>query len=253
MSNQADERFRQIFEDAKKDENIIGFFLGGSRAKGFENELSDYDVYIIVRDGKLKTYRKKYPFEKYKDIDLIVYSISEFKKHASWDGPENWARYNFAHLKVLIYKNKKIQKMVDEKSIIPKNKIKPFISEALDGYINYVYRSLKCARNGDLLAARLEAALSIPLFFDAIFALHGGRLRPYYKYLRWEMEKYPLEKLPMKTKDILESVSKILDNADIKIQQNLLETVEKLFRKKDYGKVFDDWGDKLNWMKNFQK
>lgn len=253
MSKQADERFRHLFEDAKKDENIIGFFLGGSRAKGFENKFSDYDVYIIVKDGKLKAYKKKYPFEKYKDMDLIVYSISEFKKHASWDGPENWARYNFAHLKVLIDKNKKIQKLVDEKSTIPKNKIKPFIRTALDGYVNYVYRSLKCARNGDLLAARLEAALSIPLFLDAIFALHGGRLRPYYKYLEWEFMNFPLNNFSMKPKKILESTSKILDNADVKTQQRLLETVEKTFRKEGYGKVFDDWGDDLDWMKSFQK
>ena len=253
MSKEADERFKQLFEDAKKDENIIGFFLGGSRAKGLENEFSDYDVYIIVKDSKLKEYKRKYPFEKYKNMDLIVYSISEFKKHASWDGPENWARYSFAHLKVMINKNKKIQKSVDEKSRIPKNKIRPFISAALDGYINYVYRSLKCAKNGDLLAARLEAALSIPLLLDAIFALHGGRLRPYYKYLEWEFMNFPLNKFHMNSKEILKSVSNILDNADIKTQQKLLETVEKLFRKEGYDKVFDNWGDKLDWMKKFQK
>ena len=33
-------------------------------------------------------------------------------------------------------------------------------------------------------------------FFDAAFALHGGRLRPYYKYLRWELETWPLTQLP---------------------------------------------------------
>ena len=30
-------------------------------------------------------------------------------------------------------------------------------------------------------------------FFDAVFALHDGRLRPYYKYLRWELETWPLD------------------------------------------------------------
>ncbi len=125
--------------------------------------------------------------------------------------------------------------------------------EQLDGYINYLYRSLKCHRGNDLMAARLEAAFSIPYFLDVIFALHDRRLRPYYKYLEWELTTFPLKKFPMKPKQILNVISKILDDADIKMQQKLLKISEEVFGREGYGKAFDSWGEDLYWMKNYGK
>ena len=46
------EIFEELLNEAKNDENITGFFLGGSRGKGYENDLSDYDLQMIVKkDG----------------------------------------------------------------------------------------------------------------------------------------------------------------------------------------------------------
>jgi hypothetical protein len=75
--------------------------------------------------------------------------------------------------------------------------VQKFIAGVLDAYINYTYRSLKCLREGHFLGARLEATIEIGFFFDLIFALHNGRLKPFYKYLEWEMATYPLVKIPM--------------------------------------------------------
>jgi hypothetical protein len=153
---------------------------------------------------------------------------------------------------VLIDKNAKIQELLDEKAKVPEKFLPQFITGALDGYVNYLYRSLKCIRDGDIEAARLEAAFSIPAFLDVIFAIHNGRLRPYYKYLKWELESFPLTKFPMTGEKIVNNLMKILDNADYKAQQQFLTTTEIVLGKEGFGKVFESWGDDFPWMKNFR-
>ena len=243
LMDSATEIFKKIYEEAKEDPNIIGFFLSGSRGKGFQTKYSDYDTYIIVKDIVVKEYKERYPIRKYEGIDLVVFSYSEFKKFASWGSSEAFYRYSFSHVKALIDKNGKIQCILDELAKVPKNHLSKFIAGALDGYVNFLYRSLKCIRDGDIEAARLEAAFSIPYFLDVIFAIHNGRLRPYYKYLKWELETFPLVKIPMKTDEIIKSLMKILSSADYKAQQKFLKITEQILRKEGFRHVFDSWGD----------
>ncbi|MHA1885177.1 MAG: nucleotidyltransferase domain-containing protein [Promethearchaeota archaeon] len=245
------EIFKKLCNKAKKDSNIVGFFLGGSRGKGFQTKHSDYDTYIIVKDSFINQYKEKYPFRKFPGIDLIIFSISQFENYARWGSDEMWDRYSFSHVKALIDKNGKIQEILDEKGKIPEKLLSKFIAGSLDAYINYLYRSLKCIRDGNIEAARLEAALSIPGFLNVIFAIHNGRLRPYYKYLIWELETFPLTKFPLDAKQIISILMKILDSADSKTQQRLLRITEEILRKEGFGNVFESWGDDFPWMKNF--
>jgi hypothetical protein len=254
MLKEAERVFDEILNTSKNDQNILGLFLGGSRGKGLPTTSSDYDVVLIVKNGKSGFYKNRFKYvEGIKGIDVYVASLHEFEKHAYFGGPEEWNRYSFTHVKALIDKNSRIQRLINEKGKIPKDKIRDFISRNLDGYINYVYRSMKCFRDKNIVGARLEAAYSIPLFFDVIFAIHDGRLRPYYKYLEWEMASFPLRKFPMEPKTIIRNVLKILGTADVKKQQELFRNVEKVLRREGYGNVFDDWGIRIDWIKNFNK
>lgn len=246
------EVYENIYDEAKRDPNVIGFFLGGSRGRGFQTKYSDYDTYIIVKDNVVKEYKERYPKRKYKDVDLMVFSFSEFKKYASWGSSEAFDRYSFSHVKALIDKNGKIQDRLDDLAKVPEKHLSKFIVGSLDAYINFLYRSLKCIRDGDLEAARLEAAFSIPSFLNVVFAIHNGRLRPYYKYLKWELKSFPLIKYPMTTEEIVDNLMKILDNADYRAQQKFLKTTEDVLRKEGFGKVFESWGDDFLWMKRFE-
>ncbi len=246
------QKFGNLFREAKEDSNIIGFFLGGSRGKGRGNKFSDYDVYLIVENGKAEFYKRKYGKIADENIEIIVYSFNEFKNYAQWGSAEEWARYNCAHIKALIDKGGKAQKIINEKAKIPADKIKSFILEKLDGYINYAYRSIKCLRNKDLFAARLQAAYSVPYFLDIIFAVDSGRIKPYAEYLEWELKNFPLKKFPLKSKEIIKSIAKILDNADLKTQQKLFKVCEKIFRREGYGEVFDGWEGKDKWAMNLK-
>jgi len=249
--NTAD-RFSELKRIAKEDSKIIGFFLSGSRGKGLQTRFSDYDIYFIVKDKHVQDYKKRYPQKKYENMDLVVLSLSEFRELGNWTDGSWFYRYAFAHVKTIIDKNGEIQKIIDLKARIPEDYYEKFLEKSLDGYINYFYRSIKCLRDGNLLAARLEASYSIPLFFDVIFGIHERRIRPYYKYLKWEMENFPLKKIPISTEELLNKISKILDDADLIIQQELFKLTEKLLINEGYEHVFRSWGGDISWMKSFK-
>lgn len=246
-----EEFYNRLIQIAKEDSNIIGFFLGGSRGKGRAKEYSDYDTYIIVENDVADDYKKKYPKHRYEGLDLMVLSLSEFERDCAWGSGDEFGRYTYTHVKALIDKNDEIQKLIDEKSKIPAPFLKDCIARSIDAYINFFYRSLKCIRDGDVPAARLEAAYAIPPFLNTIFAIHGGRLSPYYKYLRWELEEFPLEKFMIKPEELINSLMIILETADCKTQQKLMKLTEEMCRKEGYGFQFDTWEDDYEWMMNF--
>lgn len=247
------EIFNEFVEEAKKDSSVTGFFLSGSRGKNRETKHSDYDIEIVVKDKVAKSYKKKYEKKNKPLFGFSVFSFSEFKKHAEIGSPFEWDRASYAHVKAIIDKTGQIQKIIDEKGKIPKDKIKKYVAGYLDGYINYLYRSLKCFRDGNPVGARLEASRSIHYFLDIIFGLEG-RTTPYYKYLEWELEKHPLKKFSMKPKELIKILLRILEDADIKTQQKLFNIVEKVFRKENYARVFDGWeAGSIKLIKSFKK
>lgn len=241
--------FNESVKQAKNDPNIIGFFLSGSRGKNCETKYSDYDIKVVVKDKVAKFYKKKYQKKNKFPFEFTVFSFSEFKKYAAIGGPFEWDRPSYTYVKAIVDKNGQIQKIIDAKGIIPKDKIREYVSGNLDGYINYVFRSLRCFRDGNLVGARLEASRSIHRFLNIIFELEG-RTTPYYKYLEWELEKYPLKKFPIKPKELSKALLRILKDADIKTQKKLFNVVEKVFRKEGYSRVFEDWeADSIKFIK----
>lgn len=245
--------FEELVKEARKDPNVIGFFLSGSRGKNRETKYSDYDIEVVAKDKVAKSYKKKYQKKNKPPFGFSVFSLSEFKKYAEMGSPSECYRPSYTHVKAIIDKNGKIQKLIDEKGKIPKTLIKKYVSGVLDAYVNYVYRSLKCFRDGNIVGARLEAAKTIDFFLNITFGLEG-RVTPYYKYLEWELKNYPFKKFPMRPKEIIKILLRILEDADIKTQQKLFRVVEKVFRKEGYGYVFDSWEpDSIRFIKTFKK
>lgn len=240
-AREARRSFERLLEKARTDRNVVGFFLGGSRGKGRETKDSDYDVYVVVRDGVVRSYRAKYGRRNTARIEISVMSESEFRGHAAMDGPDAWNRYDFVHVEALLDKNGRIQRLIEEKGRIPKDRVHAYVSGRLDAYIEAVYRSFKNWSAGDSLTARLEAAESIPLFLDAVFALDGGRVRPYYKYLRWELETFPLTGFPITPARLRGTILRIVTTGEAESQRKLFLAAERSARRAGYGKVFDSW------------
>ena len=245
-----EKKFNQILEDSRNDDNIIAFWLDGSRGKGMITEYSDYDCTMIVKDEVLVEYKSKYEKLGNLAIELKVMTLNEFKTSAGWTLDKRWERYNYAHIKPLVDKTGQLQELFYEKASIPDKEMRSFINVNLDHYINQVYRSLKCFRDNKNVGARLEAANSIIPLLNVIFGLHN-RLCPYYKYFEWELEKFPLEKLSLSSEEFTKSVLMILENGDMTTQQRILKEIENVSKKEGYKEIWNSWDAKLEWMKSF--
>lgn len=244
--------YEQVLEDAKGNDEIVGFILVGSRGKGFENEHSDYDVVIVVRDDAEAT-RKNYDEKEFDNLDLKILSLSDFKKFADWESPEAWDRYSFAHVKILVDKTSgELENIIKAKGEIPADKLDAFIDQWIDGYVNGVFRSIKCIRNKNAIGAHLEAVNSMLDLLTLVFALNG-RHRPFLSYTKKELEKYPLQHLPWTASEFVEKIKTVLETADLQTQQELLKGVEKMSREMGHGHMFDGWEGKDKWAMNFKE
>jgi len=244
--NNSELEFNSIVNEAENDSNVLGMILIGSRGKGFENEHSDYDAIIILKNEASEETKQKYKNKKSVAIDLNVYSLTDFKKYAAWDSSEAWDRYTFAHVKILINKTEDLEKIIKDKSYIPEDKQKQFIEWWIDGYINGVFRSIKALRNKNELGAHLEATNSILDLLTLVFGING-RHRPFLGYTEKELINYPLEKLPWEVNDFIKMISLVLKTSDLKTQQTILKDTEDWCRELGYGHVIDAWEGKDKW------
>jgi hypothetical protein len=240
------EAYSELRALARHDPNVVGLFLGGSRGKGIPTGHSDYDVYLIVAK-KVGEYRRRFPLRHGDDPEVIVLSLAEFRRHAAVGSELEWNRYTFAHVTAELDKTGEIQQLLDEKGTLPKDAARRMAAEALDGYINQYYRSAKNHRDGDALAARLDAAESVPYFLVTLFALHE-RVRPYNKYLRWELEEHPLPGAEWSAERLLPLLDAIVAG-DLAAQRRLFRDVERLARERKLGKILDGWGADLTLLR----
>jgi hypothetical protein len=234
-------KYNQLLEEANKDTNIVGLILGGGRGKGCSTEFSDYDVLVIVNDDKEKEYKEKYEsFTDTSEVYVKIYSLTGFKNYAVWGSGFEWDRYSFAHVKAQIDKPGEIQKLIDEKGKLPESEIKKVVADNLDSYINSYHRSMKNFRDKNITASVFDAAESVPLLLTAIFALEG-RMKPYNKFLEWELQSFPLTKLPWSNDEFIELLKKIISSGDIETQKDVFDEMKKLFYDNGFKDVINGW------------
>jgi hypothetical protein len=99
-------------------------------------------------------------------------TLAQFEAAAGWGQPHAWNRYNYAHLAPLVDKTGRIAGLMAEKACVPQSEADGFVRASLDHFTNQVYRALKCLRDGDAIAACLEAAEASGPLLDALFTLH---------------------------------------------------------------------------------
>src|SRR5206468_9475592 len=114
-------------------------------------------------------------------VEIVAMTLDDLRCNAS----EHW-RYAAAHADVVLDKTDgELARVVAEQESLPRGSRDAVVREALDGYINQTYRSLR-------YGTRLDAVEAIPHALRTIFAL-GDRVRPYNKYLAWELRHHPLD------------------------------------------------------------
>ncbi|HEU4558806.1 MAG TPA: hypothetical protein VFS20_13190 [Longimicrobium sp.] len=226
---------------AEEEPGVLGFAVTGSRARGFASAGSDWDCVLFVREEWLSEYELRFAVLP-PGVDLRVMTLDGFREHAAWGSSTAWDRYNWKHARIEVDRTGgELVRLAREKGRVPGAEVEKHVALSLDWYLNQLYRSLKCRRDGDAAGQRLEAAESVRPLLLALFAAHGGRLVPYYRYLAWELEHEPLHKLTLGPGELIRLLLHVQATADSAAQGTLLRAVEPFFRAEGYGAVFDAW------------
>ena len=148
------------------------------------DERSDWDVCVVLADREAReAFDREFPYAHGARVEIVSATLEELRDLASEHG-----RYAAAHADVVLDKTGgELTRVVAEQESLPTGSRDAIVREALDGYVNQTYRSLR-------YGTRLDAVEAIPHALRTIFAL-ADRVRPYNKYLEWELRHHPLEGL----------------------------------------------------------
>lgn len=226
---------------------VCGVILTGSHALGLATPHSDYDLLVIAADGAehgLKTEERRDAV-----LDVGVMPMRELAVHAMPGSGSEYGRYTFVHAQVLHdVTGGQIGELVDRKRTLSSAEVNDLAPGALDGFLNSTYRSLKDSRDGYPNAARLDAATAVPGYLTYVFALHH-RVRPYNKYLAWELDQEPLDGPQWQKVHLLGLLDGVLSHDPSTALHQLVNELEPPARAAGHGNVLDAWGDDLKLMR----
>jgi predicted nucleotidyltransferase len=241
------ERFEELVETARADSAILGLILYGSRAAGmFVRDDSDWDVWLIIRVGAFAEYEERYDTEHGEQLEIGTDTVDGLRAHGEPGTSHAWNRYAFRHAQVLVDKlDGEITEIVESKRTLPAETCPRLADAALDAYVNSTYRSLKAHRLGETVGAHMDATDAASHLLDALFALRG-RVRPWSKYLRFELESEPIAVGDIwRAEAVLGRLEGLLRDPSPATQQHLFRDVEVLARSDGHDGVFDSWGPSL--------
>jgi hypothetical protein len=238
---------------AREDPSIVGLVLSGSAARGdMATERSDVDVYV-VRDDDVERETDHSP-----EIDEIYWSVSDLEEVSPFGTGGWWFRWSFAYAQVLRDDTGgRIARAVRRQAVLDDEEQRSILvdHDQLDGWVNFAYRSLKSDRDGRPLQARLDAAESLPWLFHVVFTL-AGRVRPYNKYLPWELREHPLAVPEWSAERFLPEIERMLAGDAAAIRRTFA-VVDREVRAWDAahdttvcGDLVDSWGAELEILGN---
>jgi hypothetical protein len=218
-----------LLAQAREDENVVGVIQSGSRGRNtYVTEKSDWDAFVVVREE-----RGDYGAEGGFGLELSEITLGVLAS------PPAWARPAFLSLEPQLDKTGEVAAALREAlTVDPVTAAQP-----LDAYVNFYYRSAKNTRVGLELAALLDAQESIPWYLQFLFAVHG-RVRPFNKWLEWELREHPL---PVDVD--LTRLERIGRTGDLVAQQALFRETEALAREHGHGATIDGWEPDVAWLR----
>jgi hypothetical protein len=228
--------FEELLEVARAREEIVGLYLFGSRGRDFMvDERSDWDVCVVLVNREAReAFDREFPYAHGAQVEIVTATLEGLRGLAS-----EHSRYASAHADIVLDKTDgELARVVAEQESLPAGSKDAIVREALDGYVNQTYRSLR-------YGTRLDAAEAIPHALRTIFAL-AGRIRPYNKYLDWELRHHPLD--DWAPDELLPLLDRVL-TGEPKAQHELFRRIEDPARREGFGDVIDSWEPDVEWLR----
>jgi len=218
--------YENLLTRAMADPGVVGLVLSGSRARdGMATAHSDTDVFVIVAEygGDWSTTSHT------AELDTIPTSLADLA-----DVSDRWQRYAYRGARVLLDRlDGRIIELVHAQATLTPTEADTWVREELDGYINFIYRAAKNRRDGRHDLAQLEEIEAMSWFLWTLFALYG-RVRPYNKYLRWELDTHPLPE-PWTADYVIKNLTER--------PSRLFPDLEVVARANGFGDVLDSWDE----------
>jgi predicted nucleotidyltransferase len=216
--------YAALLARAQADPGVAGLILTGSRARNLATAYSDADVFVVLREPDQAWQTRRTP-----ELDTIVLTLADLA-----DVSDRWQRYAYRGAVVLLDRlDGGVADLVTAQGTLSPAEADAWAREYLDGYVNFAYRAAKSRREGRIELALLDENEAVPWLLWTVFALHG-RVRPYNKYLRWELETYPLP-APWTAQHLIPALAQR--------PLSLFADVEALARARGHGDVLDEWDD----------
>lgn len=220
---------------------VLGVALTGSRARqGMATEYSDADLIVFVKDALAST------LPTLSGIDLAVYraSAAASPRLPEEDFDEWYNRAAFLHALPLFERTPgSVSDWIARQCALSAMEAGQVGAYHLDGYLNLAIRALKSQRDGRRFAAALDSAEAVGWALTTIFALEN-RVRPFNKYLEWELRHYPLDASRLSGDAVLSIVSAVI-GGDVGAHREMFALVAPVAESAGLGAVIADWGSDL--------
>ncbi|GAB2930655.1 hypothetical protein [Streptomyces mayteni] len=246
-----DHEFAALLETTRRDPAVAGVVLTGSKARhGMSTRWSDHDVFAIAHDGRATDVGDR----RTATLDVVVMALAEFRRHALPGSDSEWNRYAFVGARIVQDTPEGlIAELVARKATLTPEEAASLAAGHLDAFANSAYRALKNHRDGHPLAGHLDAAEAAPPLLTHLFALER-RVRPYNKYLTWELAQRPLAAPPWRGDRLPRLLGELVAHGRPDTLRRLFTDVElppanagrcPQARAAGHGAVLDSWGDDL--------
>jgi hypothetical protein len=232
---------------AEHGDGLLGLVLSGSAARGVATERSDLDVYVVLSDDAAQG---RSPIRS-AILDELPVTLTELEQVPPF-GSDGWGfRWSFAWAATLLDRTAgRLPAALRRQATLTPQEVDAVLVQhrRLDGWLNYAYRAVKSDRDGHPLECRLDAAGSMPWLLDVIFAL-AGRVRPYHKYLPWELHEHPIPDWPADV--LLPLLQNTLDGDPAALRETFTRLEAGCASYDAAGghhrteEIIDDWGDGL--------
>lgn len=238
--------YARLLERARKDPLVVGVVVFGSRAAGpFATAESDVDCFVVVdgsrEEARLRSTSHGAP------VEAWAMTLEEFRAHALPGDAATWNRPALIRARVDLDKlDGEIAAIVDRKRRLAPDESREVAAFALDGAINSIYRALRNLEGGRTLAGRLDALEAIGPFLTTVFALEG-RVRPFNKWLVFELETEPLRTPGFA--DLTERVTAWAADPTADRIRDALRLLETAARAAGHGAVVDGWEPDVAWLR----
>lgn len=243
----ADPVVHALIAEAVADPDVLGLALQGSRALGVVTPESDYDVAFIVSDEAWARYEATDSYRWRAQALAGTIDVADI-----WNEPismlrleaqPRWGLSVWIDARVVYDRAGDVTRAVEALRRIPEEQAEKEIGEAYDGYLNSLYRSLKCWRRGNTLGGRLEAAETAPLLVGLLFALER-RWKPFSSRLRHHL--HHLDAQGWQPGEVEAILLDLCTTGDPTRQQEVARRVVIMLRERGFQRVYDEWHGKID-------